>query len=112
MTFGVGIVVGLTGMGGGALMAAALILLGIPAERGVANDLVTAVVDKSVGAAVCWRQGSSHLRLALLLTVASVPFAFAGAFVVEAVGVRARRTSSRWRSGWPCETPTAPPQAS
>ena len=35
--FGVGIVVGLTGMGGGALMTPALILFGIPPASAVAN---------------------------------------------------------------------------
>ena len=86
VSFGVGIVVGLTGMGGGALMTPALIFLGIPPTVAVANDLVAAAVNKSVGAAVHWRNGSPHLRLAGLLMVASVPFAFAGAFVVRAIG--------------------------
>lgn len=86
VSFGVGIVVGLTGMGGGALMTPALIFLGIPPSVAVANDLVAAAVNKSVGAAVHWRNGSPHLRLAGLLVVTSVPFAFAGAFVIEAFG--------------------------
>ncbi len=86
VSFGVGIVVGLTGMGGGALMTPALIFLGIPPTVAVANDLVAAAVNKSVGAAVHWRNGSPHVRLAGLLMLTSVPFAFAGAFVVQAVG--------------------------
>lgn len=86
VSFAVGIVVGLTGMGGGALMTPALIFLGIPPTAAVANDLVAAAVNKSVGAAVHWRHGSPHIRLACLLMVASVPFAFSGAFVVRAVG--------------------------
>lgn len=89
VSFGVGIVVGLTGMGGGALMTPALIFLGVPPTTAVANDLVAAAVNKSVGAAVHWRRGSPHLRLAALLVVSSVPFAFAGAFVVEAIGANA-----------------------
>ena len=52
VSFGVGIVVGLTGMGGGALMTPALIFLGINPTVAVANDLVAASVNKSVGAAV------------------------------------------------------------
>ncbi len=86
VSFGVGIVVGLTGMGGGALMTPALIFLGIPPTAAVANDLVAAAVNKSVGAAVHWRHGSPHLRLAGLLMVSSVPFAFSGAFIVQALG--------------------------
>ena len=86
VSFGVGIVVGLTGMGGGALMTPALILLGVDPTAAVANDLVAASVNKSVGASVHWRRGSPNLRLAGLLMIGSVPFAFAGGFIVKSVG--------------------------
>ena len=86
VSFGVGIVVGLTGMGGGALMTPALIFLGVDASAAVANDLVAASINKSVGASVHWRRGSPNLRLAGILVVGSVPFAFAGGFIVKAVG--------------------------
>jgi uncharacterized membrane protein YfcA len=86
VSFGIGIVVGLTGMGGGALLTPALIFLGINPAAAVANDLVAASVNKSVGAAVHWRSGSPNLRLAGLLVLGSVPFAFAGGFIVNAVG--------------------------
>lgn len=92
VSFGVGIVVGLTGMGGGALMTPALIFLGINPAAAVANDLVAASVNKSVGAAVHWRSGSPNLRLAGLLVAGSVPFAFAGGFIVQAVGDAEDRT--------------------
>jgi uncharacterized membrane protein YfcA len=86
VSFGVGIVVGLTGMGGGALMTPALIFLGINPAAAVANDLVAASVNKSVGATVHWRHGKPNIKLASLLMIASVPTAFAGAFIVQAVG--------------------------
>lgn len=86
VSFGVGIVVGLTGMGGGALMTPALIFLGVNPTAAVANDLVAASINKSVGATVHWRRGSPNLRLAALLMVGSVPFAFAGGFIVKSVG--------------------------
>ena len=86
VSFGVGIVVGLTGMGGGALMTPALIFLGVPPTAAVANDLVAASVNKSVGASVHWRNGSPNMKLALMLICGSVPFAFAGAFIVQALG--------------------------
>jgi uncharacterized membrane protein YfcA len=86
VSFGVGIVVGLTGMGGGALMTPALIFLGVNPSAAVANDLVAASVNKSVGAAVHWKHGKPNIRLAMLLVVASVPTAFAGAFIVQALG--------------------------
>ncbi len=86
VSFMVGIVVGLTGMGGGALMTPALIFMGINPTAAVANDLVAASVNKSVGAATHWREGSPNLRLAMWLIIGSVPTAFAGAFIVAAVG--------------------------
>ena len=86
VSFGVGIVVGLTGMGGGALMTPALIFLGVNPVAAVANDLVAASINKSVGASVHWRRGSPNLRLAGLLMIGSVPFAFAGGFLVKTVG--------------------------
>lgn len=86
VSFGVGIVVGLTGMGGGALMTPALIFLGINPTAAVANDLVAASVNKSVGAAVHAREGSPNWRLAGWLMLGSVPTAAAGAFIIEAVG--------------------------
>ena len=86
VAFGVGIVVGLTGMGGGALMTPALIFLGVNPTAAVANDLVAASINKSVGASVHWRRGTPNLKLAGLLIVGSVPFAFAGGFIVQSVG--------------------------
>jgi uncharacterized membrane protein YfcA len=86
VAFGVGIVVGLTGMGGGALMTPALIFLGVNPSAAVANDLVAASINKSVGASVHWRRGSPNFRLAGLLILGSVPFAFAGGFIVKSVG--------------------------
>ena len=86
VSFGVGIVVGLTGMGGGALMTPALIFLGVNPTAAVANDLVAASINKSVGATVHWRRGSPNLKLAGLLMIGSVPFALAGGFIVKAIG--------------------------
>jgi uncharacterized membrane protein YfcA len=101
VAFGVGIVVGLTGMGGGALMTPALIFLGINPAAAVANDLVAASVNKSVGAAVHWRTGSPNLRLAGLLITGSVPFAFAGGFIVKSVGdAEARAAFLTTAIGW------------
>lgn len=86
VAFTVGIVIGLTGMGGGALMTPALIFLGIPATTAVANDLVAAAVNKSVGAAAHLKHGSPNLKLAGLLVVGSVPTAAAGGWIINQVG--------------------------
>ncbi|WP_338750959.1 sulfite exporter TauE/SafE family protein [Janibacter alittae] len=86
VAFGVGIVIGLTGMGGGALMTPALIFLGIPPTTAVANDLVAAAVNKSVGAAAHLKHGTPDLKLAALLIVGSVPTAAAGGWLINQVG--------------------------
>ncbi len=81
--FLVGIVVGITGMGGGALMTPALIFLGVgDASTVVTADLTAAAIYKSGGAAVHWREGSPDLKLAGWLILGSVPFAFLGPFVI------------------------------
>ncbi|HUC20326.1 MAG TPA: TSUP family transporter, partial [Candidatus Polarisedimenticolaceae bacterium] len=71
--FFVGIVVGITGIGGGALMTPALLFLGVPPTVAIANDLVAAAINKSIGAAVHWRQGTPNIKLAGWLMLGSVP---------------------------------------
>lgn len=93
VSLGVGVAVGLTGMGGGALMTPALIFLGIPPASAVANDLVASAVTRSVGAATHARNGSPNFRLAGWLVVGSVPTAFAGAFIIDAVGTDDQQTT-------------------
>ena len=63
--FFVGVVVGLTGMGGGALMTPALIFLGVgDAATVVTADLTAAAVYKTGGAIVHKREGSPNMQLA------------------------------------------------
>ncbi len=82
--FIVGVVVGITGMGGGALMTPALIFLGVgDAATVVTADLTAAAVYKTGGAAVHWREGSPNLQLAKWLIVGSVPMAFLGPHLAE-----------------------------
>src|SRR5215210_5335130 len=82
--FFVGVVVGLTGMGGGALMTPALIFLGVgDASTVVTADLTAAAVYKSGGAAVHWREGSPNFKLAGWLILGSVPMAFLGPHLIE-----------------------------
>jgi uncharacterized membrane protein YfcA len=84
--FFVGIVVGLTGMGGGALMTPALIFLGVgETARIVTADLTAAAVYKTGGAIVHSREGSPNLALAKWLIVGSVPTALAGPHLVRGV---------------------------
>ena len=81
--FVVGVVVGLTGMGGGALMTPALIFLGVgDAATVVTADLTAAAVYKTGGAVVHAREGSPNLGLAKWLIVGSVPMALLGPYLV------------------------------
>src|SRR5437870_6920262 len=71
----VGIVVGITGMGGGALMTPALIFLGVGNVSSIVTaDLTAAAIYKTGGAAVHWRCGSPNLRLAALLACTPCPW--------------------------------------
>jgi hypothetical protein len=85
--FGIGIVVGLTGMGGGALMTPVLVLFfNIPPLTAVSSDLVAAAVMKPVGGAVHLRRGTVNLGLVKWLCVGSVPAAFGGVLLMRAFG--------------------------
>ncbi|QZY28775.1 sulfite exporter TauE/SafE family protein [Nocardioides coralli] len=82
--FLVGIVVGLTGMGGGALMTPALIFLGVgDAATVVTADLTAAAVYKTGGAVVHQREGTPNLTLAKWLIIGSVPTALLGPYLVS-----------------------------
>jgi uncharacterized membrane protein YfcA len=82
--FFVGVVVGLTGMGGGALMTPALIFLGVgDATSVVTADLTAAAVYKSSGAIVHRREGSPNMELAKWLIIGSVPMALLGPYLVS-----------------------------
>ncbi len=82
--FFVGTIVGVTGMGGGALMTPALIFLGVGnASAIVTADLTAAAVYKTGGALVHTRQGSPNFRLAGWLAAGSVPMALLGPHLVH-----------------------------
>src|SRR4051812_12122583 len=83
----VGFTVGLTGMGGGALMTPLLVLaFGINPGTAVSSDLLASLVMKPVGATVHLRSGTIDWRLAGWLAVGSVPAAFTGVFVLRRLG--------------------------
>ncbi len=85
--FAVGIIVGLTGMGGGALMTPMLVLFfGVSPLAAVSSDLVAAAVMKPVGSFVHLRRGTVNLKLVGWLCVGSVPAAFAGVLVLKSLG--------------------------
>ncbi len=83
----VGFIVGLTGMGGGAIMTPVLVLVfGVPPLAAVSSDLVVSLIMKPVGSAVHMRRGTVNTRLVAWLIAGSVPSAFAGVLVLKALG--------------------------
>lgn len=85
--FFVAIIVGLTGMGGGALMTPMLtFFFGVPPLTAVSSDLVAAAVMKPVGSFVHLRRGTVDLRLVGWLCAGSVPSAFCGVLLARALG--------------------------
>ena len=86
-SFCIGIVVGLTGMGGGALMTPVLVLFfHIPPLTAVSSDLVASAIMKPVGSVVHLRRGTVHLGLVKWLCVGSIPGAFSGVLIARAFG--------------------------
>jgi len=82
----VGFIVGLTGMGGGALLTPILVLfLGIDPLTAVSSDLVAAMVMKPVGGAVHMRRGTVNYRLVGWLMLGSIPAAFGAVIVLTRV---------------------------
>src|SRR3954447_901539 len=84
---GVGIIVGLTGMGGGALMTPILVLVfGVPPIAAVSSDLAASAVMKPFGGFVHARRGTVNWRLVGWLCLGSVPSAFAGVLLLRLIG--------------------------
>lgn len=82
-----GLLVGLTGTGGGALMTPILTLVfGVPPLAAVSTDLVTGVFMKPVAVAVHLPRHTIRWRIVGWLCVGSVPAAFAGAVVDGLLG--------------------------
>jgi uncharacterized membrane protein YfcA len=81
---GVGFVVGLTGMGGGALMTPVLVLFfGVDPTNAVGTDIVASLVMKPIGGLVHLRRGTVNKRLALWLIMGSVPAAFVSVWALH-----------------------------
>jgi uncharacterized membrane protein YfcA len=80
----VGCVIGLTGMGGGALMTPALIILfNITPSAAISSDVVASFILKPIGGGVHARRGTVNWRMVKWLAIGSAPAAFLGAYVVD-----------------------------
>jgi uncharacterized protein len=83
----VGLLVGMTGAGGGALMTPMLILLfGVTPSAAISSDLVAAVVMRPIGAAVHLRAGTVNRALVKWMVLGSVPAAFLGTYLLHLMG--------------------------
>jgi uncharacterized membrane protein YfcA len=83
----VGFTVGLTGMGGGALMTPILVLFfRVAPLAAVSSDLVASLVMKPVGGGLHWRRGTVRKDIVAWLAMGSVPAAFAGVLLLRALG--------------------------
>src|SRR4051794_675201 len=84
--FGVGILVGTTGIGGGSLMTPILILIfGFKPVTAVGTDLAYGAVTKTVGGWRHLRNRTVDLSLSGWMAVGSVPAAVFGVYVLQRV---------------------------
>lgn len=80
----VGFLVGLTGVGGGAIMTPFLIaVMGVSAPTAIGTDLVFATLTKMAGSVQHYRQRSVNLEVALFLGLGSLPASLVGVATLE-----------------------------
>jgi len=81
--FGIGVLVGMTGMGGGALMTPLLILLfGVSPTTAIGTDILYAAITKTVGGWRHFKMKTVNMGLVFWLAVGSVPSAIFGVQLV------------------------------
>jgi uncharacterized protein len=81
---GVGILIGMTGIGGGSLMTPMLILIfGVTPITAIGTDLAYAAVTKTVGGYKHWRQRTVDVKLSTWMALGSVPAAVGGVYVLS-----------------------------
>lgn len=81
---GVGVLVGLTGIGGGSLMTPLLILVaGYSPAVAIGTDLAYGAVTKTVGGWRVWKQKIVDLRLTIWMATGSIPGSLIGVWVVN-----------------------------
>lgn len=83
----VGFLVGLTGMGGGALMTPMLVLVfGVTPSAAISSDLIAALFMKPLGVAVHWHKKTIQPKLVRYLCYGSIPSAVLGTYVMHLLG--------------------------
>jgi len=82
--FGIGVLVGMTGMGGGSLMTPLLILIfGIQPTTAIGTDIFYSAITKTVGGWRHLRMKTVNMELVKWLAFGSVPAAVAGVAIVS-----------------------------
>ena len=83
---GVGVLVGMTGVGGGSLMTPLLILVfGVKPVTAIGTDLAYGAVTKTLGGWRHWRQRTVDFVLSSWMALGSVPAAVAGVIALKAL---------------------------
>src|SRR3954465_3196278 len=81
---GVGVLIGLTGIGGGSLMTPLLILVvGVQPVVAIGTDLAYGAITKTVGGWRHLRSGTVDLGVSKWMAFGSVPGSIAGVFLLE-----------------------------
>jgi len=81
---GIGVLVGMTGMGGGSLMTPLLILIfGIQPTTAIGTDIFYSAITKTVGGWRHFRMKTVNMGMVFWLAVGSVPAAIAGVFLIS-----------------------------
>ena len=83
--FGIGALLGASGVGAGSVLTPALVLLGVRPAIAVGTSLVFSLLVKPVGAAQHLRQGTADLRTVRWLATGSLPTAAASVLLVHTV---------------------------
>lgn len=97
----VGFVIGLTGMGGGALMTPVLVILfHVNPTAAISSDVLASVILKPIGGGVHARRGTVNWTLVRWLALGSVPAAFAGAYAISRVTGAGAEDAVKHILGW------------
>ncbi len=93
--FAVGLIVGVTGVGGGSLMTPLLVLFfGVSPATAVGTDLLYAALTKSLGGWVHSRKGSVDWRVVGLLAMGSLPAAVITILLLKYLGLEEKTLRS------------------
>jgi len=84
---GIGVLVGMTGMGGGSLMTPLLILIfGIQPTTAIGTDIFYSAITKTVGGWRHFRMKTVNMGMVFWLAIGSVPAAITGVFLISFLG--------------------------